>query len=448
MTKDNSNRIIYVVVGSLLAIFIVQGFLIVDYYKTTRNALTRETEAIMHDSFKHDLDIRLSLSKRKERELNIDDKKDSVHYDANKLKILPKNTIDALDLILNIEISKDVELNLQNFDSITNSVLQSRGIHSSFYVELRSSQKNKEHIARSKNTKTILSFLEIRSQPLTINIQPRQTLTLVLENPLDIILQRMALMLISSIAFSILCFVAYGRLIKMLAKQKQLVKFKNDFLSTIAHELKRPVGTLTFNLDCLLIPAFRANDEKYNNTVKHSLEATTELNSTIQMIVALARAEEGLLQLDIQPTDVYALIETLAEKFEVQSHKPTAISLHSSAQTTEIMADQQLLSQCFANLIDNAIKYSGTDVKINIRLEQTAKWISVSVADNGIGIPADKLSAIFDKYSRVDQSVKVNGFGIGLNYVKTIVEMHKGEVRVESEWEKGSVFTIKLPLRR
>jgi two-component system phosphate regulon sensor histidine kinase PhoR len=270
----------------------------------------------------------------------------------------------------------------------------------------------------------------------------------VLENPLDIILQRMALMLISSIAFSILCFVAYGRLMKMLAKQKQLVKFKNDFLSTIAHELKRPVGTLTFNLDCLLIPAFRANDEKYNNTVKHSLEATTELNSTIQMIVALARAEEGLLQLDIQPTDVYALIETLAEKFEVQSHKPTAISLHSSAQTTEIMADQQLLSQCFANLIDNAIKYSGTDVKINIQLEQTAKWISVSVADNGIGIPADKLSAIFDKYSRVDQSVKVNGFGIGLNYVKTIVEMHKGEVRVESEWEKGSVFTIKLPLRR
>ncbi|MFM2293036.1 MAG: hypothetical protein RIS29_2849 [Bacteroidota bacterium] len=446
MTKDNSNRIIYVVVGSLLAIFIVQGFLVADYFKTTKNALVRESNAILQDAFKRDLNIR--ENRYHEKMINLEIKERNEKYDFSKQDPKVFNTIDILSIVMNISVSSTCPLTLQNFDSITNSVLQSRGIHSSFYVELCSNLKNKTQITRSKNTKTILSFLEIRSQPLTINIQPRQTLTLVLENPLDIILQRMALMLISSIAFSILCFVAYGRLMKMLAKQKQLVKFKNDFLSTIAHELKRPVGTLTFNLDCLLIPAFRANDEKYNNTVKHSLEATTELNSTIQMIVALARAEEGLLQLDTQPTDVYALIETLAEKFEVQSHKPTAISLHSSAQTTEIMADQQLLSQCFANLIDNAIKYSGTDVKINIRLEQTAKWIIVSVADNGIGIPADKLSAIFDKYSRVDQSVKVNGFGIGLNYVKTIVEMHKGEVRVESEWEKGSVFTIKLPLRR
>jgi two-component system phosphate regulon sensor histidine kinase PhoR len=433
-------------VGSLLAIFIVQGFLVADYFKTTKNALVRESNAILQDAFKRDLNIR--ENRYHEKMINLEIKERNEKYDFSKQDPKVFNTIDILSIVMNISVSSTCPLTLQNFDSITNSVLQSRGIHSSFYVELCSNLKNKTQITRSKNTKTILSFLEIRSQPLTINIQPRQTLTLVLENPLDIILQRMALMLISSIAFSILCFVAYGRLMKMLAKQKQLVKFKNDFLSTIAHELKRPVGTLTFNLDCLLIPAFRANDEKYNNTVKHSLEATTELNSTIQMIVALARAEEGLLQLDIQPTDVYALIETLAEKFEMQSHKPTAISLHSSAQTTEIMADQQLLSQCFANLIDNAIKYSGTDVKINIRLEQTAKWIIVSVADNGIGIPADKLSAIFDKYSRVDQSVKVNGFGIGLNYVKTIVEMHKGEVRVESEWEKGSVFTIKLPLRR
>jgi two-component system phosphate regulon sensor histidine kinase PhoR len=104
-----------------------------------------------------------------------------------------------------------------------------------------------------------------------------------------------------------------------------------------------------------------------------------------------------------------------------------------------------MLTQCFANLIDNAIKYSGSVVEINISIKLNTNNVLVIFKDNGIGIPPEKIDKIFDKYSRVDNNTKVNGFGIGLNYVKTIIEKHQGKISVTSEPGVGSEFTVSLP---
>jgi two-component system, OmpR family, phosphate regulon sensor histidine kinase PhoR len=448
MATDHPNRIIYIVIFSLLAIISVQAFLVVDYYKTTRKALIRESEAIMHDGFKMDLDKRLTLARKKRREVNLKGDNDSVIYDSSKLKEIPSNTIEALDLIMNIDVSKDIPLNIQKFDRITGSVLESRGIHSTYYIELSEKVGSKTKTKISKPDKSILLFLEIRSKPLIIDIKPKRTLTLVLVNPLDVILKRMGLMLISSVLFSLICFIAFGQLMRILSRQKQLVRFKNDFLSTIAHELRRPVASLSFNLDCLLMPAFKTNESKHDATVCRSLEATTELNSTINMIVALAKVEEGLLKLNKKETDLKQVIEQLVAKFRTNAAKKVEITTTYETHITCIYADEQLLSQCFANLIDNAVKYSGKEVVIVISIAQSDKWLVVSISDNGIGIPAEKLPVIFEKYVRIEsKQVNVNGFGIGLNYVKTIVQEHKGDVTVESDPGKGTRFSVLLPTK-
>lgn len=443
MEKDHTNRIIYVVIFSLLAILVVQTFLVVDYYKTTRKALIRESDAILQESFKQDLNVREKKQHKQEQILDIHN--DDV-YDFSKEDPKTFNTVDILNLVMNMGVSKSFPLNIIVVDSITGSVLQSRGIHSTYYIELSEKAANRTKTKISKSDKSILSFLEIRSKPLTIDIQPRKTLTLVLVNPLDVILKRMGLMLISSLLFSLICFVAFGQLMKILSRQKQLVRFKNDFLSTIAHELRRPVASLSFNLDCLLMSAFKTNESKHDATVYRSLEATSELNATINMIVALAKVEEGLLKLNKKDIDLKQLIEQLVAKFRAGSAKKVEITTTYDTDITHIHADKQLLSQCFANLIDNAIKYSGKEVMIVIRIAQSDKWLVVSVTDNGIGIPADKLPYIFEKYNRVEsEQVKVNGFGIGLNYVKTIVQEHKGDVTVESQPGEGTRFSVSLP---
>jgi signal transduction histidine kinase len=112
-----------------------------------------------------------------------------------------------------------------------------------------------------------------------------------------------------------------------------------------------------------------------------------------------------------------------------------------------VQGDSIMLTQCFANLIDNAIKYSDKDATVNISIRMNKSNIELAFEDKGMGIPADKIEHIFEKYSRVDNHSKVSGFGIGLNYVKTIIEKHGGSISVSSEINVGSTFKVLLPYK-
>jgi len=188
------------------------------------------------------------------------------------------------------------------------------------------------------------------------------------------------------------------------------------------------------------------NRERHELLVQKSINATSELNDTINMIVALARLEEGLLVLKKEPVNLKNLFEELKSRIESYAVKKIEIQTIYNADETMVIGDKDLLNQCFANLIDNAIKYSNAEVLIVITIRKTGHWIVVSIKDNGYGIAQEKLPVIFDKYTRVnDDNTKINGFGIGLNYVKTIVEKHKGKVEVSSQPGVGSEFSVFLP---
>jgi len=451
MKSITANQISYIATLCLLFILVTQAFLVYDYFQTTRAGLVRESDAIIEEAFKKDLNLRNKTFEH----LNGTHKTTIVPppatkrnsfkaADFSKTKDLKGNVIGVFELAINNVVSKLVPMRLASVDSITGKVLESRNIYTNYNIKIIDPKVDTLLAQSKKEFKS--SIFQIPSKCLIYDYENNKSLQLVLINPFGIIIKRMGLMLLTSLVFSIICLFAFGYLKRILAKQKQLVAFKNDFLSTIAHELKRPVASLSFNLDCLSMPDFKDDKSKHELLVSCALNATAELNDTINMIVALAKVEEGLLTLNKEPINLTHLFEEMRGKFVSYPVKKVEIQTVYETNDMSVTGDANLLSQCFANLIDNAIKYSGNEVLIVISVTKSDRWIVVSIKDNGYGIPEEKLPVIFNKYSRVHtENTKINGFGIGLNYVKTIVEKHHGEVAVESQQGLGSEFSVSLP---
>lgn len=449
----SSRSVFFLVLFSLVLIFGTQIYLVTDYYYTTRAGWIKESNVVVDEAFKADLKLRNEKYKGMLNESILvlappdPSLQNTTFVDVSESENLNKNVANLIDMAIHKLISTVVPLNLNQLDSITSRILLARDIHSKFTINLVNNATG-EIIESSRNNWRSSLFL-ISSEPMLIDSGNQLALQLHLINPFQIIIKRMGLMLSSSLVLSLICILAFIYLQKVLARQKKLVAFKNEFLGTIAHELKRPVSSLTFNLDCLSMSSANLDTPQNSLLLNNSIRATEELNDAINMIVTLSKHEEGMLILNCAPMDTLALLDELKDKFSEPrfKNKQVTIALLPEGNLPDVSADRLLMIQCFSNLLDNAIKYSGEIVNITIRIERKGHWLSVAIQDNGFGIPEDKLELVFDKYSRVHLGkTQIKGFGIGLNYVKTIIEKHGGEVNVKSEPGVGSEFTVLLPV--
>lgn len=438
-----------IAIFSLFIIFLSQAYLVYDYYRTTSEGLVRESDAILEEVFKKDLELRriqyrIITGADTIKTIPVPTKGNTSKIDLSMMDQYKGNLVGMMEMVMNITTSAKVPMQLQALDSLTAQVLTERNINSEYKLQLVNAKT--DSILQMSGSREAKRIFNIQSQNLVIDASRGQALQLVLINPFGLIMKRMAIMLITSFVFSIICILAFVYLQRMLARQKQLVAFKNEFLGTIAHELKRPVASLIFNLDCLSQSSQATTSGQHQLLLHNSLRATEEMNDNITMIVNLTRLEEDMLVLKKEQIGLLQLFEDLKERFANHTAKKTDIQLECEPQLKTLWGDRQLLTQCFANLIDNAIKYSGDEVQIRITIAHEQNRVAISINDNGFGIPADKLEFLFDKYSRMHSSeTKINGFGIGLNYVKKIVEKHSGEVRVQSAPGKGSEFCVLLP---
>jgi signal transduction histidine kinase len=441
--------ITYIAIISIVLVLLMQTILIADYFQAVRVALIKETDAILKDTFRNDLNQRNLKYKNlfEPDSVNIvsesEENSNAVVLDMNQMGVNDEGILNKFDIMMNSFISNSVPINIITLDSITAEILKTRKINSEFQIQIVNPKT--EEIIKTTDGERKSSFLEITSGFYPLDFENKEALRLVLINPFSEVIKRMGLMLLGSIIFTIFSLWGISFLIGVLARQKKLVKFKNEFLSNIAHELKRPVASLVVNLDCLKMSDFFNNEKLRETMLNNSINSLTELNGTISMIVGLAKVEEGLLVLNKLPVNPVSLLDSLKTRFISSPSKK--VTINTDYETTDIIipADHLMLTQCFANLIDNSIKYSGSEVIIDIAVRLTPNYVELKFKDNGIGIPADKINNIFDKYTRVDNNTKVNGFGIGLNYVKTIIEKHNGKISVASEPGKGSVFTVTLP---
>lgn len=251
----------------------------------------------------------------------------------------------------------------------------------------------------------------------------------------------------SSIILVIIIFFAYT--INVILKQKRLSEIKNDFINNITHEFKTPISTISLSADVLLQP--NLSPERLKNYAKIIKDENNRLKNQVDKVLQLATLEKDKLKLEKEKLDLHEIIYNSVKSFELLAKQQKGkISTNLTATNKEIVGDKVHISNMLYNLIDNAIKYSPEKPKIEIATNSTDVFIEISVRDYGLGIPQESQANIFEKFYREPTGNRhdIQGYGLGLNYVKTIVEAYKGKIKLISKEGEGSTFVIKLPLKR
>lgn len=253
---------------------------------------------------------------------------------------------------------------------------------------------------------------------------------------------------ISSLGLVLISLLCYGLAARMLYRQKKLSEMKNDFINNVTHEFKTPIATITFalaNIENEKILKDPVAVKQFTQVIK---EESRRLNRQVEKVLESAMLDKQVLELKREKVNLHQLIQELVNAYELKIRENGRITLHLDAPECKITGDAFHLSNAISNLLDNAIKYSEGEVDIDIQTKIENQNLILSVADRGMGISKEQQKLIFEKFYRVPTGNlhNIKGFGLGLSYVKAIVEAHAGEVSVRSQPQKGSIFIISLPL--
>ncbi|TAH21394.1 MAG: sensor histidine kinase [Cytophagales bacterium] len=253
---------------------------------------------------------------------------------------------------------------------------------------------------------------------------------------------------IASLVLVLISMICYGLAARMLTKQKKLDAMKNDFINNVTHELKTPIATIAFATANIENEQVLQNPEAIKQFTKVIKEENKRLNLQVEKVLQAAIIDKKALELKKESVNMHLLINQLADAYELKIGKKGKINRRLNAAKAEVIGDSFHLSNAISNLLDNAIKYSYEEIDISILTESNDKYLKIRITDRGLGISREQQKMIFERFYRVPTGNihNVKGFGLGLSYVKEIVEKHKGKIFVESKLGKGSIFIIELPL--
>ena len=265
------------------------------------------------------------------------------------------------------------------------------------------------------------------------------------------VIRQVWLPIFSSIVFILVIIFCFIYAIKVIIRQKELSKIKNDFINNMTHEFKTPLATVSLAVEALQDPELSTHDKfrtRYLGIIK---DENKRLVSQVEKVLQAAALDKKDFQLKTETIDLTELLESTVDHISLQVEKRGGkINFVNKMRQAEIEGDAFHLTHIFNNLLDNANKYSKNSPLIRVEAWEEGDQILVSIQDEGIGMSKDALKKIFDKFYRVPTGNvhDVKGFGLGLSYVKTMLEAHKGEIHVQSEPGKGSTFTINLPKKQ
>jgi two-component system phosphate regulon sensor histidine kinase PhoR len=231
-------------------------------------------------------------------------------------------------------------------------------------------------------------------------------------------------------------------------RQKRLSGMKSDFINNMTHEFKTPIATISLASEMLMKKPVQDDTEKTIRYARIIFDENTRLQNHVEQILSVSRLERGQFRLRKKAIDIHQLISEVVNNFSLSlKEKEGTIRTHFGADKFIINADKDHLTNVIVNLLDNASKYSHDKPWIRIGTQSTANGLTISVEDSGIGISLENQRQIFKNFYRVSTGniYSVKGFGIGLFYVKTVVEAHGGHINLKSELGKGSRFDVYLP---
>jgi two-component system phosphate regulon sensor histidine kinase PhoR len=320
------------------------------------------------------------------------------------------------------------------------------------YMERQSADFSKMY-ADTVNNYTYNYLLISPSGSAGENLVADEVLIVVVPDIKSLVLHSLRWSIIASVLFTIIIIAAFYLTVHTLLRQKKLSDIKNDFINNMTHEFKTPLATISLAVDALKNEKVQADKEKMNYFNSIIKEENLRMNRQVETILKAALLEKQEVSLMLKPTHVHKIIKDVADNFTLQlEEKKGKIDLHLEAANDLVEADEVHLPNLINNLVDNAVKYAKENVppEISISTMANGKNMILRMEDNGIGMNRETVKRIFEKFYRAHTGNihNVKGFGLGLSYVKTMVDAHGGTIKVDSTPGKGSVFTIELPLKK
>jgi len=264
------------------------------------------------------------------------------------------------------------------------------------------------------------------------------------------LLKSMAWTLAGSLLLTVIILITFAITIFMILRQKKLSDIKSDFINNMTHEFKTPIATISLAVDSINSPKIIKEEKEvryYTDIIK---EESIRMNNQVESVLRMSLLDKHELEFNCIDSDIHELIVGAVSKAGLLlKERNGSIEIKAEAENSVFEIDPDHFTNAILNLLDNAIKYSENDPDILIVTKDTAKGISVSVQDHGMGMSKEVQQKIFEKFYRKTSGNihNIKGFGLGLSYVKAIVDAVKGSISVKSEPGKGSTFKILIPKR-
>ena len=266
---------------------------------------------------------------------------------------------------------------------------------------------------------------------------------------LNYVVGNMNLWIFSSIILlAVVAFFVYA--MTVILKQKRLSEVKTDFINNMTHELKTPISTIALSSEVLMSPKIKDEPDRLKQYAQIIHSENNRLKRQVDKVLQMATLDKETISLKKERVDLHEVIQNSVNAVDLSlQEKNGQITLDLTASDHTINADLVHITNIIYNLIDNACKYCDQDPRIGISTNNENGYLKVQIKDNGIGISKENLRFIFEKFYRVPTGNvhNVKGFGLGLYYVKKMVEAHGGDIKAESEIGNGTKFVLGLPIK-
>ncbi len=469
MKKFRINSIIFISV--IAVIFGCNVFYLVQLYESIRKDVEREVMAAMTDADIDDLMVRAGRAQGLASNATMQEEADSVnskaprkaeastYRDENGQLISVRTEADGTVVEEKALLAEEIPYSNQMIDAMSKQFHSIMDKYIGFDMTVMDSVLN-DHLSRRYINPEFVAVEVVNGKDSVLFNNPKiqahsgfDTFRIVINPNEDVyykayitpltrhILSQMMGVIVTIFLLMVTFAAAFRYLFRTVSRLRTIEEMKDDFVSNMTHELKTPIS-IAYSANDALLNYDTANDrEKKEAYLTIALKQLRHLGELVENILAMSMERRKTMTLKPEKIHLPGLVEDIAEAQRMRGGKDIAIEVRSEGDIF-VTADKSHLSNVLNNLIDNAIKYSGESVAINITIDSD----SLDVADNGIGIPAKNQPYIFDKFYRVPHGNRqdVRGYGIGLYYVKHILEKMGWSISVKSQENRGSTFTIKF----
>jgi two-component system, OmpR family, phosphate regulon sensor histidine kinase PhoR len=346
------------------------------------------------------------------------------------------------------EWEKTMEIDKGEIESTLHQSLTYAGINTPFeFALIKDGEVSDGIFKKTSKSEFLKSLYKVRLFPDNI-IKRDMLISVVFPQRTNYVLGSMTWILGGSMLFSLFIFSTFALSLYFIIRQKKISEMKSDFINNMTHEFKTPIATISLAADTITNSKVIKDENSIRHFVGMIKKENSRMNKQVETILQIASLDKKEIEFRFENTSLHSIIERALETIEIQvQQRHGSLKTELNAINDIIQGDNEHLISLVHNLLDNAIKYSPEAPEIYVKTENRQDGVILSVEDKGIGMTKSVQSKIFERFYRQSSGNvhTVKGFGLGLNYVRAIVDAHKGEIAVFSEPGKGSRFEIFLP---